>query len=49
MSPYNEGYRAYFDGYARIDNPYEDALDYSEWDQGWVNAMFDDELEYECV
>lgn len=47
MSPYIEGFRAYFNGYARIENPYEDTLDYSEWDDGWVNAMFEDEEEYE--
>lgn len=35
---YDDGREAYFDGYARDENPYEDDPDRGDWAHGWDEA-----------
>jgi hypothetical protein len=39
---YSEGYDAYCEDIPQQDNPYHNEDEHDDWDQGWLDAAWDD-------
>lgn len=50
MNAYEEGFNAYFQHKSIDDNPYKyDTDSYEEWEEGYVDAEFNEEYEYDLT